>query len=919
MKSWLSGRRARLMTGAAGGFALLFAAGGAQAQDASSGDEQEIVVTGFRQSVESSVATKRDENSIVEAVTAEDIGKLPDVSIAESLGRLPGLATQRVNGRSSVLSIRGLGPDLSTALLNGREQVSTSDNRGVEFDQYPAELLSSAVVYKTPYAGLIGQGLAGTADLRTIRPLATDGRILSFSGRYEFNEGGALNPDADGDGYRVTGTYVNQFMDGTFGVALGLAMQSTPTQDEMFNAWGYNDGFLPSGAGVIGGIKPFIASNELERLGVMTTLQWRPSAAMESTVDLFYSDFSEDQTIRGIEFPFAWGAGVTLTDEVVENGLVTAGTFHNVFGVMRNDINQRRAELFSAGWNLQFDTGGWDVETDVSYSKADRHDDLIETYSGTGYNRTGAPDTIAFRRNSDGTISLSSSIDYADPAGIVLTDPQGWGSGSDLVQAGFVNSPDTRDELWHVRGSISRDLDADWADSIEFGLDYGSREKEREIGQRFLVLPGYSTSLSGGATQESPIPAAALLDSSASIAFMGIPAQINLNPLYLVNNFLVSVPTSLSSFNVPQAWVVSEDVLTGWVKLNLDTAMGSVPVTGNLGIQVVQTEQTSDGSRVSSASGTPVLEPVSGGDEYTEVLPSANLIFALGEDTRLRFGAARTLARPRMDQLNASLSLSVNQTRLTSTDPNQAAFSASGGNPELRPYIANQVDLSLEHYFGGAGYVAAAVFYKDLEDFVNPNDAFLFDFAAFVTTELTPAQQAILGTSLGTISGPTNRGEGHIQGVELSLSLPGDLISDALSPFGLITSASFVDSEVLLGGSTSPISVPGLSDTVVNTTIYYEQNGFEARLSHRYRGEFLAEVTGISATRNFRMAQSESILDAQIGYAFQSGPLERLRLTAQGLNLTDEAFVTFSNNDPRRVIDHQQFGRTFLVGASYRF
>ena len=158
--------------GALLGCASAFAIAPAFAQDEDS-QADEIVVTGFKSSLENSVAAKRDNTSIVEAVSAEEIGKLPDVSIAESLGRLPGLATQRLNGRSNVLSIRGLGPDFSTALLNGREQVTTSDNRGVEFDQYPAELLSSALVYKTPYAGLIGQGLAGTVDLRTIRPLDT--------------------------------------------------------------------------------------------------------------------------------------------------------------------------------------------------------------------------------------------------------------------------------------------------------------------------------------------------------------------------------------------------------------------------------------------------------------------------------------------------------------------------------------------------------------------------------------------------------------------------------------------------------------------------------------------------------------------------------------------------------------------------
>src|SRR5690606_22587697 len=146
---------------------------------------EEIVVTGIRRSIEASISAKANNTSIVEVVSAEDIGKLPDVSIAESLARLPGVTSQRLDGRSQLISIRGLGPDFTTALLNGRELVTTGDNRGVEFDQFPAELLGSVVVYKTPDAGLIGQGLAGTVDMRTIRPLSYGRQAVAVNYRYE--------------------------------------------------------------------------------------------------------------------------------------------------------------------------------------------------------------------------------------------------------------------------------------------------------------------------------------------------------------------------------------------------------------------------------------------------------------------------------------------------------------------------------------------------------------------------------------------------------------------------------------------------------------------------------------------------------------------------------------------------------------
>src|SRR5207244_7147484 len=144
----------------------------AQETPAENAPLQEVVVTGIRRGIEDAIKIKQDSNSIVEAISAEDIGKLPDTSIAESISRLPGLTSQRADGRASDISVRGTDPEFATALLNGREQVSTGDNRNIEFDQYPSELISGVIVYKTPDAGLVGQGLSGTIALQTMRPLA---------------------------------------------------------------------------------------------------------------------------------------------------------------------------------------------------------------------------------------------------------------------------------------------------------------------------------------------------------------------------------------------------------------------------------------------------------------------------------------------------------------------------------------------------------------------------------------------------------------------------------------------------------------------------------------------------------------------------------------------------------------------------
>ncbi|MBB4660182.1 TonB-dependent receptor [Parvularcula dongshanensis] len=972
-------RRATLMLGAASSTLLLFAPVFAQEDETDEvaqiaigddprledeADQDVIFVSGFARSIENSVATKRDANSIVEAVSAEDIGKLPDVSIAESLGRLPGLATQRVEGRAQNLSIRGLGPDFSTALLNGRQQVSTGDNRGVEFDQYPAELLQAAVVYKTPYAGLVGQGLAGTVDLRTLRPLEQSERILSANVRYEFNGTSSLNPDADDTGWRLTGTYADQNTDGTLGWALGVAYQGTPTQNERFNAWGYPDSFItpegtvtidsqrqiagqdtpeddsddefeafsPYGA-IIGGAKPYVQTNNLERIGLIGILQYEPTDGLSSVIDLYYSDFEEDQYLRGIELPLLWGGGPVATATTLEDGFVTQGVYSPVYGVVRNDYNRREAELFSAGWNVGYDFGDtWTIEADLSYSRADRDDFLLESYAGTSYNKgangTDPGNSLAFEQTGDDFFYFNSlNLDYGDPSRFVLTDPQGWGggntdpnTGNPLVQAGFINAPTTEDELTQIEASLTKRIENGFLEEIVAGANYGKREKSRVFEQFFLTPPGGATS--------APIPQEALLDKQAGMDYLGIPAQVTYDPLYLVDNFYTQVQVAGSSLNFPQDWTVEEKVLTAWLRADLDLTLGAIPVTGNIGVQMVNTDQTSSGVRIrpgsddtDAGSTDAQFIPVEDGDSYTDWLPSLNLIFALTEDTQLRFGAARTLARARMDQLNASLSLSLQPQYLGNTlEDGQVYFNANGGNPLLKPYISDGVDLSIEHYFSPGGYVALAGYYKDLKDYVNGSSSFVADFTQFLN-EVPDDLVDQLGTTDGIISGPTNEGEGEILGAEFSFAVPFGDFAEPLDGVGLLGSVSYTDSEVTLFEGAPAIQVPGLSEWVGNLTAYFERGGFESRISYRYRDSFLAEVSGISANRLFRTAKSESLIDAQIGYRFESGPLDGFSVSLQALNLTDEPFVTLDGigADDRQVIDYQSYGRTFLIGASYRF
>ena len=306
-------------------------------------------------------------------------------------------------------------------------------------------------------------------------------------------------------------------------------------------------------------------------------------------------------------------------------------------------------------------------------------------------------------------------------------------------------------------------------------------------------------------------------------------------------------------------------------------------------------------------------QPVSDGDDYTYFLPSMNLAFEVNDNLFLRLGAAREMARPRMDQMRASINIDFNEGLAASTNPNMSPWGGSGGNPSLRPWIANAFDISVEKYFGRRGYISLAGFYKDLESYIYDQQT-LTDFTGYPYTGPTAPT-----LTQGFLSTPQNGEGGVIQGVEFAVSVPFDLFWAPLEGFGATFSASWTDSDIIPNPGSPSTPLPGLSEKVSNLTVYYERDGFQARVSNRYRSEFLGELSGVGTDRIQRMVDAESIVDAQVGYEFQSGPLEGLSVLAQVNNLTDEQFKTFENNDPRRVIDYQQYGRTYLVGINYRY
>ncbi|ALS32876.1 TonB-dependent receptor [Pseudoalteromonas sp. NZS127] len=907
-----------------------FATAAAQENTIKKEDVEVIEVKGFRGSLVESINTKRFSTQVVESISAEDIGKLPDSSIAESIARLPGLTAQRLDGRASRVSVRGFSENESATTFNGREQVSIGDNRGVEFDLYPSEIMSGVTVYKTPNASLDAEGIAGVIDMQTVKPLSKGERVIMFNGQLEQTGFDKLNPDGNDSGYRGTISYIDQFADDTIGVAFAYNKMSSPNQEKRWNSWGYPE-FEAAGEqySILGGAKPYVRSSTLERDSAMFVLEAAPTDRLNMTFDALYVDFSDEKILRGIEVPFAWGQGTidASSAEIDESsGFITSAVTQGQRVVVRNDYEERNAELTQFGFNTKYDINdSWSLEFDASVSEVKRQIWSIESYSGTGRgDANGIADNIGYAFDGGNTgAQFSHELDYSDYDLIQLGGPLSWGASSALndkygltgtayentAQDGFINAPEINDELQTLKLAASKALENEYFSKVSFGISYRDREKSKVSEGYYMTLKDFSLANPGMLA----IPEQ-YREGSASLDFIGMGNMVAYDTNGLVNDgYYDLLQESLTNQkHKTQSWTVQEEVIAVFAQLDINAEIGSIPVTGNIGARYVQTDQSSQGSAANTVNGLVVVTPTDVSHDYSHFLPSINLSFAIDEEQTIRFGAAKTISRARLDEMNASINATYSQTQ---PDDNGNFWSISGGNPKLEPKEATGFDLSYENYFDAEGYFAAAFFYKDITQWI-------FDgtYDVDMTGVADPSTGEIPATSTGTGSGKVNGGEGDLWGYELSLSLPFSVFHPSLEGFGLIASHTGVEQD-LSDQNGNEYELPGLSDQIDSLTFYYEHSGFQARTSMRKRSDFKGDVYGLGFETTQVDIKGETIWDAQLGYDFSEGgfdSLAGLSVTFQVQNITEEPFVSLQGDNDLQIRDYQDYGRTFLLGFSYK-
>ena len=917
--------------------AVLCSTGVAQAQQAGAAPAGDtVVITGIRRAIESAITEKREASTIIESITAEDLGKLPDPSIADSIARLPGVAAQRNkgSGKAQQISVRGMSPDFNGAMLNGREVASSGDSRGVDLDLYPGELLNGVTIYKTPHAALATTGISSSIDLHTLRPLNSSTRQVALN--YRKQRTGVDNgvPNGEGEGDRMSFAYVDQFFNRTLGIALGATKFEEKGSGQLrANTWGGwtpNLAFNGQQVGVPGGFGRDIEYSDQTRDAVMGTLQWKPNKNFETTLDIFQSKGKQANFKKGIEGfigggsdPHNYRGAPALVTAVVSNGIATSGTVNNFKGVIRNHNEGNDDKLDALGLNAKWKLNDWQFVGDVAQSKVTKNSARYETTAGLAGNGNptqsngaavmpGATGTISwtgFTGGNHGDLKFTSNTDFANRSSVVLTDVMGWGGGTATPQAGYVAAPAVSDELGNLRLGAKRTLNWGWVNGVDFGLLATDRKKTSTTQEGFLVINGATSPFAGVA-----------IPGSDTLTVDGINIAIwdprgSLGTIY-------SLRPNVYGTVINRNWSVKEEVTTGYAKFDLDGELMGRGISGNVGAQLVRTDQRStgfvnDSGRCTGATATSCVSQ-SGGKSYTDVLPSLNLSMDVATDLVARMGVGKTMSRPTMRDMRAS----VDQPGLPNPPLVPQRYVASGGNPEVEPFRATAYDLSVEKYFGNKGYVSVAGFYKDIDTYVLSLPG-VYDFKGVLPANATiPA-----GGTVGILTRPTNGKGGHISGFELAVNIPLNMLWKPLDGFGVAVNHSDTTSTITIGPGqlagliNTPITIPlpGLSKKVTNFRAYYEKHGFQVSVASRKRSDFLGINPDYKDDVEITFIRGETVVDAQIGYTFpERSFLKGLSILFQANNVTDELFRQYTDNRDNPT-DTKRFGKTYLLGLNYKF
>lgn len=935
--------------------ALPFAAAPAAQETGNSGSEsindtimEEIVVSATRRALQNALDIKRNTTAIVDVLSAGDIGDIPSLSVAEALEGITGASAHRLKGSGSQVSIRGLGPFLGFSTFNGREVTTGSADRAVNFQQFPAELINTITIYKTQQADLVEGGTSGIVELQSIRPLDYGKEAMSVEFRGKYNSHAARVDGNDGIGARGSFTFVDQFDTdaGRLGVSFGYARFDSGNPEESYltsssfqlcdarvdrgssrcQAYDQQDQADDLAAGddsaelyfVPNSISYRTQDEEEKRDAIISTIQWVPNDQWEINADVQWSSkyYEEDRHDFTIDDARREHSNVSARDNY---GLL------NYSGVSRGrvtgELYRRDEDYRGGGLNLTWrpsDTLA--LTTDLSFANTQR--DRVRRvarfrsdYFAYNYTANSLVPSITFDTTMDespaGT-TLDTSFDVSDLASFGR-------SGDADLRSRLTNR---EDDIWALRLDGEYRLDIGFVDSVKAGVRYSERQRiTNNEDTRTMRYDEINEVYWGGTSSRDELMALAQNTCANSRFpnddfFGSDDGGPNVGGSFATFDTLCVIRTLTRGDNrsLPDEdrrgtndIDVTEEITAAYVMANFSTELGAMPLSGNFGLRVVQTDVTSLGLRGTFdvvEDNTDPANPtyrVEAGDDFTRVkftnstteyLPSVNAIFQLREDILLRTAAYRAMSRDNIELLGAGRSFGNIDEDQDYASPEEALQgeldTASGGNPDLEPLMSWNADLSLEWYLNEDTAVSAAVYYKSFE-------AATFPSIVDETIVVNGVDVAVATTKIVNVDDKSD-----LLGFELTAQHAFTSLPQPFDGLGVKLTYNYADTnfetqDPILGDALQsdgsvlpglaelePASIFGLSEHTGSLKLYWDIGRFHVSAITKYRSEYFQPNAG--TPRANRWIDDFTLLDLAASYRVND--TWKLRATVQ--NLLDE-------------------------------
>ncbi|QDP02153.1 TonB-dependent receptor [Thalassotalea sp. PS06] len=865
-------------------------------EDTQTAEQQEIEkieVTGFRASARENLNAKRFATNIVDAITAEDIGKFPDKNIGDSLQRLAGVGIERRFGEADGISIRGLAPELSLTFLNG-QSISTAQwfegyrpTRGFRSDMLAAELVAGLEVYKSPQADLPEGSIGGTLNIKTRKPLDLDANTIQGSLEYQYSD------NADRWDPAISGLYSWKSDDEKFGFLATVSHQERfTTYDAMENymatgaASKFEAGGDTSGAThATWGAGHAIFQQERERNAYNITFQYQPTDALGFTFN--YLDFSLAANNVNSNYLVVPGRAGVLRNasDVTSYGGGDAALKHDVYlsdidGSAGNDYWFGPDTFFR---NTEPEAKTYDLEIEYSHDLFDLHAQIghteaagdIKVYGYFGKINTALMGQAGLDGSQQLTLDLTDNALGVDFVNFDHTDP-----GSYPLEIRDRNAHITdSDEEDYYQLDLTFPLEIAFIESIKTGVKYKEHKNDRHLynftldnydglSAQYQTLAdlGFVNSVCG---QFEEAGKANTLDCLPQFSLGGVKS-------FSLDNQPANTKTDES---LNDYYEINEDTLALYVMANFETEIGNSTLSGNFGIRYVDYSLDSIANQYNQTSDTWILG-VSTKNDYSETLPSLNVTYEVIPDLLIRGAWAKVMSLPNYQDLKNTFSF------------NDTTFTGSAGNPFLEPWRATQWEIGAEWYFDEASLLSATYFSKDIEQFL---------FSSSQMESIPGYDQEF------NISRRRNGGDAELSGIELQFQTEFGL------GFGMIANYTYTDSEVTNDQGVSGLALPGNSEDMWNVTGYWENDMFSARVMANHRGGFFNGVR-IGAD-----SQTEEFTSVDVAFSYDV--TENLKLSVQGINLTGELYRTQNSPDSWGGIFQliNDNGTRWFVNASVKF